>query len=211
MDASKVLAGASQKTGLAEADVSAAAQVLASSVKPVIVYGKGITSSGDAATLKALVSLAKITGASLISVKGEANSLAAAQYHLDKVFELNGHQAVYVALGEDYPNKRLISRLEKAPFLAVQACYQSPMTEMAQVVLPVTRWVEQDGHYLNLDGRLQKTNKALQAPAGVWANEQVFTRLADALGLSMKGNDGTEHYWKDLLFQRAAPVQITES
>jgi formate dehydrogenase major subunit len=210
MNPAQVLAEASRKTGLAEAEVSAAARALASAAKPVIVYGKGITANGNVNTLKAealkaLVTLARITGASLISVKGEANSLAAAQYRLDRVFELNGHQVVYVALGDDDPSQRLIQRLEKAPFLAVQTAYHSPLTEMAQVVLPVTRWVEQDGHYLSLDGRLQMAHKALQAPASVWPNEQVFTRLAEALGLALNGN------WKELLSQRVAPVKITEN
>ncbi len=205
MNAAQVLANVSQKTGLAVDDVTAAAQALASAAKPVIVYGKGITAKGNADTLKALVTLAKTTGATLISVKGDANSLAAAQYHLDRVFELNGHQAVYVALGDDYPSQRLVDRLAKAPFLVVQSAYPSPLTEMAQVVLPVTRWVEQDGHYLSLDGRLQMAHKALQAPASVWTNEQVFTRLAEALGLSVNGA------WKELLSQRTAPVQISEN
>jgi formate dehydrogenase major subunit len=205
MNADQALADVNKKTGLEKADVTAAAQMLASAVKPVIVYGKGITVNGNAETLKALVTLAKITGASMISVKGEANSLAAAQYHLDRVFELNGHQSVYVALGDDDPSPRLIQRLEKAPFLAVQAAYHSPLTEMAHVVLPVTHWAEQEGHYLTLDGRLQMAYKALQAPEGVWTNEQVFTRLAKELGISINGS------WKDLLFQRVAPVTINEN
>jgi formate dehydrogenase major subunit len=210
INSAKVLAEVNKKTGLAEADVTGAAQALASAAKPVIVYGKGITANGNADTLKALVTLAKITGASLISIKGEANSLAAAQYHLDRVFELNGHQAVYVALGDDTPSQRLIDRLAKAPFLAVQTVYHSPLTEMAQVVLPVTRWIEQDGHYLSLDGRLQMAHKAMQAPANVWVDEQVFTRLAGELGLALNGNDGSDR-WKELLFQRVAPVKITEN
>jgi formate dehydrogenase major subunit len=202
INAGQVLTGLTQTTGLAETELTAAAQALASAAKPVIIYGKGITVKGNRDTLKALVSLAKITGASLISVKGEANSLAAAQYHLDRVFKLNGHQAVYVALGDDYPSQRLIERLEKAPFLAVQATYSSPLTEMAHVVLPVTDWAEQEGHYLNLDGCLQLARNALQAPAGVWANEQVLTRLVEDLSLPVNGS------WKELLFQRVAPVSM---
>jgi len=204
INTSQVLANLTRKTGLAEAKLTAAAQALASAAKPVIVYGKGITVNGTADTIKALVTLAKITGASLISVKGDANSLAASQYHLDHVFKLNGHQAAYVALGDDEPSQRLIQRLGKAPFLAVQAAYHSPLTEMANVVLPVTQWAEQDGHYLNLDGRLQTAHKALQAPVGVWANEQVLTRLAEALSLPTNGS------WKESLFQRVAPVTILE-
>ena len=214
MDADEALAHLSARTGLAEAELTQAAQALAHAAKPVIVYGKGITVNGNADTLKALVTLAKITGAILISVKGEANSLAASQYHLDRVFDLKDHQAVYVALGDDYPSQRLLQRLENAPFLAVQATYSSPLTRLAHVVLPVAGWAEQEGHYLNLDGRLQAAHQALQAPTGVWDNEQVFTRLAGDLKLSMDGQGGDTppgHLWKAALFQRVSPVELEKS
>jgi formate dehydrogenase major subunit len=56
----------------------------------------------------------------------------------------------------------LIQRLEQAPFLVVQASYASELTEQADVVLPVEIWAEQEGHYLNLEGRLQKAVRTLQ-------------------------------------------------
>jgi NADH dehydrogenase/NADH:ubiquinone oxidoreductase subunit G len=158
-----------------------------------------------------LIKLARLIGAldedhsGLISVKGEANSLAAAQLGLDQPFQLNGNKAVFVALGDDYPSKRLIQRLEKAPFLVVQASYASPLTEIAHVVLPVEMWAEQDGHYLNLDGRLQLARHALRAPNGAWAHRTILTALADRLNLSISSN------WKEELYKRVPPVAISEN
>ena len=88
-----------------------------------------------------------------------------------------------MALGDDTPSQRLIQRLEKAPFLAVQASYVSRLTAMADVVLPVEMWAEQEGHYLNLEGRLQKANRVLTAPEGVRSNADALEALAGKLGL----------------------------
>jgi predicted molibdopterin-dependent oxidoreductase YjgC len=107
-------------------------------------------------------------------------------------------------LGDDYPSQRLIQRLEKAPFLVVQASYESNLTKIADVVLPVEMWAEQDGHFLNLDGRLQLARHALRAPEGAWAHRTVFTALADRLNLNISAN------WKEELHKRVPSVAISE-
>jgi predicted molibdopterin-dependent oxidoreductase YjgC len=43
-----------------------------------------------------------------------------------------------VALGDEQPSNRFEQKHEKAPFLAVHASFVSPLTAMADVVLPVT-------------------------------------------------------------------------
>jgi formate dehydrogenase major subunit len=87
----------------------------------------------------------------------------------------------------------------------VQASYASPLTEVANVVLPVEMWAEQDGHYLNLDGRLQLARHALRAPSGAWAHRTIFTALADRLNLSISSN------WKEELYKRVPSVAISEN
>lgn len=202
LDARKALNELPAKTGLSIENITAVANLLASAQRPLIVYGKGLTAKGDLKTMKALVKLAEMVGAALLSVKGEANSVAATQLHLDKPFTLNGQQAVYVALGDGHISKRLIARLEKAPFIAVQASYESNLTEMADVVLPVTMWAEQSGHYINLEGRLQEAYAALQAPAGVRANDETLNAVAEAIGQSLNVD------WQAALKQRVAVVAI---
>jgi hypothetical protein len=78
--------------------------------KPAFIYGKGITARSGRPALEALLDLARLTGAltedfsGVIGTKGEANSLAAAQYRLEAPFSLNGQQVVYLALGDDRPS-----------------------------------------------------------------------------------------------------------
>jgi formate dehydrogenase major subunit len=206
----KTLANAVEKTGIKAEDFLRAAHIIASAKKPVFIYGKGLTAKNSDLALKALLELARLTGAltedysGVLSTKGQANSVAAAQYGMDKSFEVNGHRAVYVALGDDTPSQRLIKRLEKAPFTVVQASYVSQLTAMADVVLPVEMWAEQVGTYVNLEGRVQQAVKSLQAPEDVWSNEAVLCAIAGQLGM-----DVNRENWMDALTEQPSAVTIT--
>jgi formate dehydrogenase major subunit len=202
VQAEQDLSRTANATGLSQNDLLAAAAMLGSAERPMMLYGKGITTQNNLQPVRMLVELARQTGASLLSVKGDANSLAAAQYYLDQPFTLNGDQAAYVALGDDTPSQRLLQKLEKAPFLAVQASYVSRLTAMANVVLPVETWAEQEGTFLNLEGRLQKTTRVVQAPEGVRTNAGTLEALAQELGLETNAFRWTE------LCERPSPVAI---
>jgi NADH dehydrogenase/NADH:ubiquinone oxidoreductase subunit G len=75
---------------------------------------------------------------------------------------------------------------------------------MADVVLPVATWAEQEGHYLNLDGHLQKAVAVLSAPDEILSSEAVLNGIAGKLGASLAVD------WKEKLFERVAPVAIVE-
>jgi predicted molibdopterin-dependent oxidoreductase YjgC len=158
--------------------------------------------------LKTLVKFAEMVGvitetsSSLISLKGEANSLTAALYGLDQRFQLNGHKAVYVALGDAEPSPRLVQKLEKAPYLVVEAAYLSQLTGHADVVLPAAKWTEQDGHYVTFDGKLQKSIKSIEPLQDIWTSEAILTALAARLGAAPAAD------WKEQLLQRVSPVAI---
>lgn len=182
-----------------EISLAKAAQVLANAKQPVIVYGKGVNS---APTFAALQTLAKVAGAGLLGVKGQANSLAAAQLGLDQPFQLNESDAVYVALGDDYAGPSLMKRLAPAHFVAVQASYTGPLTDRADVVLPVEMWAEQTGHFVSLDGFVQTAQAALVPPSSVHSNLAVLEELAQHLGLTLT------HNWQAALAQRTPSVAL---
>lgn len=205
-NAEKVIAEAVEATGLPLAKLTQAARILAHAISPVVVYGKGITAQRDERLVEALYSLAVLVGAidqerkGFLSVKGEANSQAAAQLGLDKPFALNGQRAVYALIGDDYVSKYLVERLSKAPYLVVQASYESRLTQMADVVLPVSIWAEQEGHYVSMDGRVQKAEKVLTAPEGVRDNLAVLTEVAIRMNMPVKVD------WQESLHERPASV-----
>jgi formate dehydrogenase major subunit len=179
---------------------SDAAKALAAAKKPVVVYSKA-----DTNTMKAIVEFAQAAGASVLGTKGQANSVAASLYQLDSAFKADGAKVVYIALGDEEPSQKLIKSLAKASFLVVQASYVSQLTAQAQVVLPATNWLEQDGHYVNLEGRIQKAVKATNPAEEVWSNEAILKALAERLGCSVKPDE-----WKKELLQVVAPMAITE-
>jgi formate dehydrogenase major subunit len=200
------VAQASEKTGVASVDFQALAQAFAAAKQPVIVYGKV-----SPETVKALLGAAQKAGkladgsSPLISIKGQANSLAGALLAYAEGFERKNQQAAYVAVADDTFSQRLTKNLEGIPFLAVQAAYASTLTAMADVVLPVEMWAEEEGHYINLDGRIQATHQALTAPEGVLSNSAALAALAAQLGVTPRAD------WKDQLVHAMAPVSISEN
>jgi len=196
-----VMNAAAASTGVSTDLMLEAGFKFASAAHPVIIYEGAKV--GSLEMLMALVKLAETAGATLISLKGGANSMAAAQYGLDKAYTPNGHQAAYVVLGDEIPSERLVKNLEKAPFLVVQASHISKLTAMADIVLPVTTWLEQEGHYLSVDGVLQKAEKSLPtAGKDILSNEAVLQNLAQQMKISLNGS------WQAELLQRTSPVEI---
>ncbi len=178
------LLSASQASGIPVEVMVEISRALGAALKPVILYGKGITQDKSTHTTQAIDGLAHMLGgAALLNPKGKANSTAAQAYELDRPFVRQTYQAAFLALGDDMPTPRLLQYLEGVDFLAIQASHASSLTESADVVLPVEAWPEQEGHFVNLEGRLQAAHKALEAPSGVWSNYAVLEALAGRLGL----------------------------
>jgi predicted molibdopterin-dependent oxidoreductase YjgC len=95
-----------------------------------------------------------------------------------------------------------MERVSKAPYLVVQASFESRLTEQADVVLPVTVWSEQEGTYINLDGRIQNTKKVLASPETVRDNLAVLSELAAQMNISLNSN------WKEAILARKSSVAL---
>ncbi|MBV5280050.1 MAG: molybdopterin-dependent oxidoreductase, partial [Actinobacteria bacterium] len=85
---------------------------------------------------------------------------------------------------------------------AVQASYESSLTEKANLVLPVTIWAEQEGHYINLDGRMQKAEKALASPENVLDNLSVLNEISKRMNLPLKAD------WQKSILERKSSVTL---
>jgi predicted molibdopterin-dependent oxidoreductase YjgC len=207
-DAEALIDNAVRETGISLEQLTQAARILANSITPVILYGNGITARRDEGLVEEIYRLAVLVGAvdqeraGLLSTKGQSNSLTAALLGLDQPFKLNGQKAVYVAIGDNLVPPTLVERLSKAPYLVVQASYESPLTEKADVVLPVTVWSEQEGHYINVDGRVQKAQKAIASPENVRDNLAVLNELATRMNMSLETN------WQQAILERTSSVAL---
>jgi assimilatory nitrate reductase catalytic subunit len=73
-------------------------------------------------------------------------------------------------------------RLRSLDFLAVADSFLSETAQLADVVLPVAQWAEEDGTMTNLEGRVILRRRALAPPAGVLTDIEIICRLAQLLG-----------------------------
>jgi assimilatory nitrate reductase catalytic subunit len=74
------------------------------------------------------------------------------------------------------------SRLEGLDLLVVSDFVPNETTRLADVVLPVTQWAEEEGTLTNLEGRVLHRRPALRPPAGVRSDLEVLQQLAIRLG-----------------------------
>ena len=193
------------ENGTNDAELAPVAEALKAAEKPVIVYGKTFAANADEIALEALLKLAELTGAALVGVKGNANSMAAAQLGLEAPFKAENAAAAVVVLGDEAPTAKLTKDLEAVPFVVALSAYESQLTGAADVVLPVTMWAEESGSYLSMDGRLQKAIKSLEAPEGVITSLEALEKIAGVLKVQ------PDQDWKASLMARTPTIQIQEA
>ena len=81
------------------------------------------------------------------------------------------------------PNTRHVEeRLAALDFLAVSDVFLSETARLADVVLPVTQWAEEDGTMTNPEGRLLLRRRAVAPPPGVRSDLEIWAAIAERLG-----------------------------
>lgn len=75
-------------------------------------------------------------------------------------------------------------RLAALDLLVVCDVVPSETTRLADVVLPVTQWAEEEGTMTSLEGRVLRRRRAIAPPAGVRTELEVLHDLAARLGVS---------------------------
>jgi assimilatory nitrate reductase catalytic subunit len=77
---------------------------------------------------------------------------------------------------------RLAERLERLDLLVVADIFLSETAAMADVVLPIAQWAEEEGTMTNLEGRVLLRRRAKTMPEGVRTDADILSGLADRLG-----------------------------
>jgi assimilatory nitrate reductase catalytic subunit len=81
------------------------------------------------------------------------------------------------------PHGRAVAdRLSRLDLLVVADLFLSETARLAHVVLPSAQWAEEDGTTTNLEGRVIRRRKVVEAPAGVRTDLEIIGGLARALG-----------------------------
>jgi assimilatory nitrate reductase catalytic subunit len=78
-------------------------------------------------------------------------------------------------------------RLESLELLVVADLFVSETARMADVVLPVAQWAEEEGTMTNLEGRVLRRRRAMGPPHGVRTDLEVLSGLAALLGTAPPG------------------------
>jgi formate dehydrogenase major subunit len=184
--------------------LESAARTIAAAEHPVVLVAEQ-TLQDEPGIYAHILAVAQQTGAEVLRLGSKANSEAAVRYHLDGG-TLQEAELAYIALGDDTASPALVDSLSGASFLAVQTSHHSPLTQRADLVLPVEIWSEQEGHYLNFEGRLQKARAALSAPPEVRSNLDVLLALAERLKRNLD-----DRWRENLLDYEGEPARVLES
>lgn len=113
----------------------------------------------------------------------------------------------------DFPDAALAKKaLEGVPFLVVQELYPTATAQMADVVLPAAGFDEKDGTVMNVERRVQRVRRFVDAPGLAMADGRILARLGKRLGLGFDYT-GPADIWAEMHAEAPglAPVaRVTE-
>jgi len=84
-----------------------------------------------------------------------------------------------------YPSKLWQAARSRTHLLVVQDLFLTETARQADVVLPVRSYVEKDGSFINIEGRVQALLPGKEIPEGVWSDGEVFRGIAELLNLKL--------------------------
>jgi len=95
---------------------------------------------------------------------------------IDAIFVMGANPAMR------YPDGPFVNAaLDKLDFLVVADMFETATTEKADVVLPLAGWPEQNGSYVNLEGRYQRFERALPPPRNARTGVRIIRQIAEAM------------------------------
>jgi formate dehydrogenase major subunit len=79
-------------------------------------------------------------------------------------------------------DQRLLEVLPKLDFLVVEETFNSPLIELADVVLPAAMYLEKDGSFTSADRTIQRVRYAIAPPGDAQAHSWYIREIADRMG-----------------------------
>ena len=99
--------------------------------------------------------------------------------------DVAGAKVLYVVAADPIGDgAALPAALPKADFTIVQELFLTETAKQADVVLPALAWAERDGTLTNAERRVQRYYKAIPPLAQARADWEVFSQIAEKLGLA---------------------------
>ncbi|PIR33787.1 MAG: NADH-quinone oxidoreductase subunit G [Alphaproteobacteria bacterium CG11_big_fil_rev_8_21_14_0_20_44_7] len=100
-----------------------------------------------------------------------------------KEIEAGKLSVVYLLAADEIDTSKL-----KNKFVIYQGHHGDAGAEVADIILPGAAYTEKDGIYLNIEGRVQHTNKALLAPGDAREDWKIIRALSEFAGKKLKYN-----------------------
>lgn len=185
------VAEVARTTGVEQDQLELAAAMCGQSERVLIIYGERLLKKNSPSVVTSLLSLADITGnhdadkLRIIFLKRRANSRGAWDMGLAvKGIREKRPKGLHLLLGDEELDKEQLNLLKEIDFLIVQASHHSPVTELADVVLPSLTWAEREGSGVAVDGRVLKLRRTIQAQTGL-SDEAILKEIAGTLGRTL--------------------------
>jgi anaerobic selenocysteine-containing dehydrogenase len=92
----------------------------------------------------------------------------------------------------------LLPGFRKLKFLLQMNMFRTGISECAHAFLPVTGFMENSGHFINLEGRIKQVRRALDPPGNCRSIPAILEELAKRMGttVSLPGNPAA--IWKEI-------------
>jgi predicted molibdopterin-dependent oxidoreductase YjgC len=182
-----------------EAELRAALRLLESEGPAWYLFGEELTSrAAGPENVASLWNLSLQTQARLFPLGTTCNQRALAvlgaasrngtEEAIQKALQTREVKALYLAGPFSLPPKA------KLEFLVIQDSYSGPLADKADVILPTTTWAEEEGTYINAEGRVQATERLIEPLGDARPDWWVYTQLSRKM---------TKHGWT---YKRASEV-----
>lgn len=159
------------------ADVAKAIALAQGASMPVVIYGA--KAGAELATLRE-----KLAGkARFVGLVPGVNTRGLQAAGLAQTANLPGAKSFYMLVSDDWIDAGLIDSVKGADFIVVQAGFETPLIEKADVVLPSAIWSERSGTITNTEGRKMAIVAALTLVGEAKPDDQILKELAVRLGI----------------------------
>ncbi len=163
---------------VAPRELEVAVDALGAAARPMVVYGSELERS-DIRTLQRLTGRARF-----LALQPGVNTLTASALGVNAPFDPAGCDTLFIIAGEENGTMdALAAGIDPRAFVIVQTSYDSPLTDRADLVLPMASWLERSGTLTNTEGVLVRAHAALPPFGRSRPDWDILGRLAETLGM----------------------------
>jgi formate dehydrogenase major subunit len=163
-------------------EMGIAVDLAQAAAKPVVFYGA-------AAQKREIDALRELQAkAAFIPLQPGVNTLTAAALGLNAAMDMAACRTLFVAAGDENGTLDAIAdQVDPKAFVIAQACYESPLTGRADLVLPMASWLERSGTFTNTEGTLLRAHAAVPPSGQSRPDWDILGRVAEKLGVNAGG------------------------